>query len=191
LHDGLCQHLAGIELMSQVLEQNVARKSKPAAVQAGKIAEHVREAISQTRMLARGLSPVSIESNGLMSALQELAVTVSSLFHVNCRFDCAEPILVNDNGMATHLYRIAQEAINNAVKHGKATCIMIRLRRKLAEAELVVTDDGIGLPNEISSNGGMGLQIMKYRAGMIGASLQIGPAESKGTAVTCVFNAEP
>lgn len=191
LHDGLCQHLAGIELMSQVLEQKVAKKSKSAALQAGKIAEHVREAISQTRMLARGLSPVSMESNGLMSALKELAATVSKLFQVNCRFDCAEPILVNDNAAATHIYRIAQEAINNAIKHGKATGMMIRLRRKLAEAELIVTDNGIGLPKEIASNGGMGLQIMKYRAGMIGASLQIGPADGKGTAVMCRFKAEP
>jgi PAS domain S-box-containing protein len=233
LHDGLCQHLAGIELMSQVLEQNVARKSKPAAAQAGKIAQHVREAISQTRMLARGLSPVSIESNGLMSALQELATTVSKLFQVDCRFECAEPMLVNDNTAATHLYRIAQEAINNAIKHGKATRILIRLEPKpgeadtsgeskmvgarglvsptlscpvhhgeaatapggsrkstvMGEAELSVTDNGVGLPKKTTATGGMGLQIMKYRAGMIGASLQIGPAARKGTAVVCVFKA--
>jgi two-component system CheB/CheR fusion protein len=187
LHDGLCQHLAGIELMSQVLEQKLAKKSKAASAQAGKIAEHVREAISQTRMLARGLSPVSIESNGLMSALQELAETVSKLFQVSCLFECSEPILVQDNTVATHLYHIAQEAINNAIKHGKATNIKIGLRRKLAAAELAVTDNGTGFPKELRNNGGMGLQIMKYRAGMIGGALEIRPAERKGSAIVCVF----
>jgi PAS domain S-box-containing protein len=187
LHDGLCQHLAGIELMSQVLEQNLTKKSKSTATQAGKIAEHVRDAISQTRMLARGLSPVSIEANGLMSALQELAATVSGLFHIQCRFECAEPILVPDNTVATHLYRIAQEAINNAVKHGKATSVIIRLRRNLSQAELTITDDGVGLPKETCQNGGMGLQIMKYRAGMIGATLRFQAANRGGTALVCAF----
>ncbi len=187
LHDGLCQHLAGIELMSQVLEQNLAKKSKAAAAQAAKIAEHVREAISQTRMLARGLSPVSIESDGLMSALQELAATVSKLFHVDCRFDCAEPILVADDVVATHLYRIAQEAVNNAIKHGKAKKIEVRLRRESVGAQLLVTDRGVGLPNELAPNGGMGLQIMKYRAGIIGASLELRPAHGQGTTVVCTF----
>src|SRR4029077_7452992 len=112
-------------------------------------------------------------------------------FHVDCHFECNEPILVNDNAMATHLYRIAQEAINNGIKHGKATSIMIGLQRKLAEAELAVTDNGIGFRTEIGGNGGMGLQIMKYRAGMIGASLQIGPANDKGTTVVCLFKVEP
>jgi two-component system CheB/CheR fusion protein len=191
LHDGLSQHLAGIELMSQVLEQNLAKKSKTAAAQAGKIAEHVREAIVQTRMLARGLSPVSIEANGLMSALQELAGTISKLFHVDCLFECAEPILVNDNAAATHVYRIAQEAVSNAIKHGKASRISIQLRRKLTDAELIVKDNGIGLPEETATNDGMGLQIMKYRAGMIGATVEIGPVAGKGTAVMCVFKAEP
>ena len=187
LHDGLCQHLAGIELMSQVLEQNLSRTSKSAAAQAGKIAQHVRDAISQTRSLARGLSPVSLESNGLMSALQELAETISSLFRVNCRFECPEPIHLADNAVATHVYRIAQEATSNAVKHGKADTILIRLRGKPGGVELAVSDDGIGFPKEKPDRGGMGLQIMKYRAGMIGATLEIRPTDGRGTVVICTF----
>jgi signal transduction histidine kinase len=187
LHDGLCQHLAGIELMSQVLEQNLARTSKPAAAQAGKIAQHVRDAIAQTRSLARGLSPVSLESNGLMSALQELSETISNLFRVNCRFECPEPILLTDNAVATHVYRIAQEATSNAVKHGKADSILIRLRGKPGGAELSITDDGLGFPKEKSNHSGMGLQIMKYRAGMLGAALEIRPTEACGTAIICTF----
>lgn len=189
LHDGLGQHLAGIELMSQVLEQNLARKDQPESAQAGKIAEHVREAIAQTRMLARGLSPVSIESDGLMAALQELAATVTKLFGIQCRLECQQPILLQDNSVATHLYRIAQEAINNAIKHGKALKVVMTLDRNGSNARLRVTDDGAGFPDGLKDNTGMGLQIMKYRAGMIGASLEIQKARARGTAVICVFKA--
>jgi PAS domain S-box-containing protein len=187
LHDGLCQHLAAIELMSQVLEHNLEKKSKSDAAQAGKIALHVREAIAQTRMLARGLSPVSIESDGLVSALRELAGNVSSLFHVDCRFDCSAPFAISDNTTSTHLYRIAQEAINNAIKHGKANEVTIRLRRDRDMAQLMIIDSGAGFPKDAPPNGGMGLQIMKYRAGIIGATLEIRPANGKGTAVVCTF----
>jgi signal transduction histidine kinase len=179
--------LAGIELMSQVLEQNLAKKSLPCSVQARKIAEHIREAISQTRMLARGLSPVSLEANGLMSALQELAVMITKLFQIDCSLECDEPLLLKDNTAATHLYRIAQEAINNAIKHGKARKVVIALRRDPNNARLAIMDDGVGFPRELQNNAGMGLQIMKYRAGMIGASLEIKPAKGKGTEVVCVF----
>jgi PAS domain S-box-containing protein len=191
LHDGLSQHLAGIELMSQVLQQQLSGKSKSAAAQAGKIAGHVREAISQTRMLARGLSPVSIEPNGLMSALQELAATFSEMFGTDCRFECPEQVLVPDSAAATHLYRIAQEALNNAYKHGKARKILISLRRERVGARLVVTDDGAGFSKNGSAETGMGLRIMGYRAGMIGAALQIRPASGKGTSVICTFKCEP
>ena len=187
LHDGLCQHLAGIELMSQVLEQQLEKKSTPAAAQAGKIAEHVRQAISQTRMLARGLSPVSIESEGFMAALQELAASISGLFRVNCRVDCVSSVLIRDNAAATHLYRIAQEAITNAIKHGKAQNVVITLRRNTENTRMTITDDGSGFPRDLKTHNGMGLQIMKYRAGIIGASLEIGNANGKGTSVVCIF----
>jgi two-component system CheB/CheR fusion protein len=187
LHDGLGQHLAGIELMSQVLEQELEGKSKAAAAQAGRIAQHVREAISQTRMLARGLSPVSVESNGLMSALHELASTISGLFRIKCAFQCPEPVLVPDNTVATHLYRIAQEATNNAIKHGKASNITITLNNKLGMAELEIRDDGKGFSKPSLDGDGMGLRIMKYRAGIIGGALEIRPEKGGGSTVTCAF----
>src|SRR5436190_3734894 len=140
LHDGLCQQLAGIELMCQVLEQKLAAKSKSEAERAGEIARHVREAITHTRSLARGLSPVEFEANGFMSALQELAANVQKLFHVECRFECPEPVLIQSNTAATHLYRIAQEAINNAIKHGKARRIVIALRLSIRGVVLSVAD---------------------------------------------------
>ena len=190
LHDGLCQQLAGIELMSEVLEQNLSRKSKTEAAQAAKIAEGVRAAIGDTRMLARGLSPVDVESNGLMSALQELASNTEKLFHVACRFECPQPVLVDNHAAATHLYRIAQEAINNAIKHGKARVIAVRLTVQSNQASLTVTDDGRGFVVKPEQTSGMGLRIMKYRAGMIGATLEIRRANGRGMLVACMFNSD-
>jgi PAS domain S-box-containing protein len=187
LHDGICQHLAGTELMSQVLEQNLARQHRPEARQAAQIAAHVREAISQTRMLARGLSPVELESNGLMSALQELASNTSKLFGVPCHFRCGTPVLIQNNNAATHLYRVAQEAINNAIKHGKAGNITILLSLTDGTGTLAIEDDGVGFPRKAVENRGMGLRIMKYRAGMIGASLEVRRAGTTGTLVLCTF----
>ncbi|HZI33698.1 MAG TPA: PAS domain S-box protein, partial [Candidatus Binatia bacterium] len=120
LHDGLCQHLAGIEMLSQVLAQKVAAASEEGSVRATEIAGAVREAISQTRLLARGLSPVTLESEGLMSALAELALNTEKIFRIHCVFDCPEVVKFDDHATATHLFRIAQEAVSNAIKHGKA-----------------------------------------------------------------------
>jgi len=185
LHDGICQHLAAIELMSQVLEQNLSRKSHPEAAQAARIAEHVRQSIAQTRMLAHGLSPVELEANGLASALQELAANTENLFRVGCRFRCDVPVLIHDNVAATHLYRIAQEALSNAIKHGKANQIEICLTASNQKISLVVRDDGVGFPKKPAKKKGMGLRIMQYRAGMIGGSLVIQKENKGGTTVAC------
>ena len=187
LHDGLCQELAGIQLMAEVLQQDL--RSKRDSTQAGKIADSVRRAISHTRMLARGLSPVEVENNGLMSALHELAQNTAALFHIECVFDCPAPVLVRDNAAATHLYRIAQEAINNAVKHGRARRIIIRLTREGEIVRLTVQDDGNGFQPPAPGHHGMGLQIMKYRSEVIGAKLRVAPGAERGTVVTCEFKA--
>ena len=184
LHDGLCQHLAGIELMSQVLEQKLARRSKAAAARAGDIAKNVRDAISHTRLLARGLSPVTLESEGLMSALQELALNTEKIFHVACRFDCNPPVPVSDYPAATHLFRLAQEAVSNAIKHGKAKRILIRLNEERGRLALSIIDNGSGFPTQIPKSKGMGLRIMQSRAGMIGGTLAIERNAVGGTSVT-------
>ena len=184
LHDGLCQHLAGIELMSQVLEQKLARRSKAAAARAGDIAKNVRDAIGHTRLLARGLSPVTLESEGLMSALQELAMNTEKIFRVACRFDCDPPVLVHDYPAATHLFRLAQEAVSNAIKHGQAKRILIRLKEERGRLALSIIDNGSGFPTRISKSKGMGLRIMQSRAGMIGGTLAIERNAVGGTSVT-------
>lgn len=186
LHDGLGQHLAGTELMSQVLEEKLtARKLKTEAARAGEIARHVREAISQARMLARGLSPVVLESEGLMSALQEMAASTEQITRIHCRFQCDPPVLIEDHAVATHLFRIAQEAVSNAVKHGKAKEVLIHLQASEGKIVLVIKDRGAGLPKVLPSKRGMGLRIMEYRAAMVGGSLVVQREAEGGTSVTC------
>ncbi len=185
LHDGICQHLAGIEMMSQVLEQNLQKKAKVHATQAEKIATHVRDVIAQTRSLARGLSPVVLEAEGLMAALAELSASTEKLFRVTCRFECTVPVYVNELITATHLFRIAQEAVTNAIKHGKAKEINISLETKLDKIVLTIRDNGLGLTTPTGPAKGMGLRIMQYRASMIGATLLFQRQAKGGTAVVC------
>jgi two-component system CheB/CheR fusion protein len=188
LHDGLCQELAGIELMCQVLEQKLAAKAKAEARQAGEIAQHIRDAISHTRKLARGLSPVEFEANGLTSALHELSAHVQKIFRIKCRFECPAPVLIRNNIFATHLYRIVQEAINNAIKHGRARRIVIALKPAGDRIALTVADDGSGFSSETKKSGGMGLHIMKYRASVVDAALAVrSGVDGAGTTVACVF----
>ena len=183
LHDGLCQHLAGIEMLSQVLAQKLVSKSKDASARAGEIAKAVREAISQTRLLARGLSPVTLESEGLMSALAELALNTEKMFRVCCTFDCLEVVKYDDHAAATHLFRITQEAVSNAIKHGKAKHISIQLREDAGHLRLRVNDDGLGFPKKFSGGTGMGLRIMQTRIGMVGGTLTIERQSAGGTSV--------
>ncbi|MGZ8899096.1 MAG: PAS domain-containing sensor histidine kinase [Limisphaerales bacterium] len=184
LHDGLGQHLTGIELMVQALESKLQSVSPEAVTQAARISEHVRDAIRQTKSLARGLSPVNLEANGLMSALQELTVSVREMFRVNVSFNARNPVLISDNVAATHLFRIAQEAISNALKHGGARNVQVELEKKAEEISLSVTDDGQGFTTNMNGSG-MGLRIMGYRAGMIGGKVEVHSANGHGTKVVC------
>ncbi len=188
LHDGLGQELTGIELLCQVLEQKLAGKAKAESKLAGKIAEHIRDTISHTRKLARGLSPVELEINGFTSALQELAAHAQNLFHVECRLECPELVLIRNNVFATHLFRIVQEAVNNAVKHGRAKHIHISVLPAGDKIIMQVADDGIGCAKASPKNAGMGLHTMKYRAGVVGATLEVRSSAGAGTKVICVFN---
>jgi PAS domain S-box-containing protein len=185
LHDGLCQHLAGIELMSQVLEQKLLRESKADAARAAEIARHVRDAIAQTRALARGLSPVTLELDGLLSALCELAANTEKMFGVRCRVEQPEVVPPLTIAVATHLYRIAQEAVSNAIRHGKAKSVVIRLEFLQEMTVLSVIDDGAGLRQGATAQDGMGLRIMQYRASMIGGNLRVSPYPSGGVIVVC------
>jgi two-component system, LuxR family, sensor kinase FixL len=190
LHDGLSQHLAGIEFLAQSLEQKLEKKAKRDAAKAGEIARYIREAIVQTRMLAHGLSPVALDSDGLMSALHELAATTQKVFGIACAFERVRPVRVADHIAATHLYRIAQEAINNAIKHGRASRITIALDASDAIATLRIRDNGSGFSAQPATADGMGLRIMKYRAGMFGGALEVRGIDGDGTEVVCTFKTD-
>jgi len=184
LHDNLGQHLTATAFAAQVLTEQLEGKSLPESAPAAQTVKMVERAILLTRTLARGLHPVEVEAEGLADALQELARNTSEQFQVTCEFEWAEPLLLNDATSSTHLYRIAQEAITNAIKHGKAKRINIGLNKTDNELSLVVTDDGVGLP-ENRRGQGLGLRIMAYRAGMIGANFSIERVAGSGTRVTC------
>jgi len=190
LHDGLSQHLTGVAFLSKGLAQKLDAKSKREAAEASKIAHLVNQAIVQTRDLARGLYPVNLEATGLVAALHELADQVATIFKISCRFRWDDSILVRDNTKATHLYYIAREAVNNAIKHGKAQAVVIGLDRVKDRVILTVKDDGIGLPEEVERTKGMGLHTMNHRARMIGASLAVKQDPAGGTMVACSFKTD-
>lgn len=187
LHDDLCQRLGGLQLLSGVLEEELAAEGHAQAPQAGRIFSQVQAALERARRLARGLAPVELEAEGLASALQALAEGAAQLFCIQCVFRPEARVALTDAGAATQLYRIAQEAITNAVKHGRATRVVISLTGVENRFELTVRDDGLGFRPTLAAGPGMGLRIMKYRAAMIGAMLEVRSAPGAGTTVTCAF----
>lgn len=191
LHDTLCQQMVSIAFAAELLRDKLERYKLPEAAQAETIAEMINEGISQARHLARGLYPVRLEMDGLASALEELAATVEARSHINCRVSSEEKVLVDDQVAANNLFRIAQEAVNNAVKHGHCKNISIGLGAVDEEVILSVKDDGVGFPDQLESNPGMGLHIMNYRALMIGAALDIRRSVGGGTVVLCSFHHAP
>lgn len=184
LHDGLGQQLAGIALMSNALAQSLQATAPAHAPQAAKIAAHIRNAIQHTRSLSRGLAPVELNGTGLMAALGQLAQNVQSMSGIECVFRADAPVIIEDNNAATHLFRIAQEAVNNAVKHSGARRIDVLLTALPERVILAIHDDGRGFPAQPGATGS-GLRIMQYRAGVLGASLAIQRPDTGGTSVVC------
>ena len=187
LHDDLGQQLAGIEFLTQTLARQLAGTSRPAAARANEIARMVQHTMVRARELARGLSPIGLESDGLMEALRELAARTKRIFRVDCRFKCKKAVLIPDHNVGIHLYRIAQEAVSNAVKHGKASRIDIVLNKTAERIVLAVSDNGIGMPKKPRKNNGMGLRVMQYRAGVIDASLIGQRQPDGGTTFVCTI----
>ena len=189
LHDDLGQILTASIHLSTSLHKRLATKLLPEAAEEARILSLLDKALAQTRGLARGLHPVPAEPHGLMSALEELARRTVELFDCACHFECPQPVMVTDNITATHLYRIAQEAVTNAIKHGKPERIEIGLAQMGDRIRILVEDNGCGIPEKVSKKAGIGLRIMRYRAGMIGGSLEIEKPPSGGTAVICSIHA--
>jgi PAS domain S-box-containing protein len=188
LHDGICQLLAGIALMSESLANVLDEKGVAEFSEAERISELINSAIMQTRGVARGLFPVRLEENGLPSALEELASNVSELFKINCVFVSEKPPSGVDNEIALHLYYIVLEAVANAVKHGKARHIVIKLEPVGDRYLLEVREDGSGFVTPPVPHSGMGIRIMQYRARVIGATLNLENRPGHGTHLTCLFS---
>ncbi|MEO6243863.1 MAG: PAS domain-containing protein [Opitutaceae bacterium] len=184
LHDNLGQQLTALELMCAGLKADAAPHRKLARG-LGRMGKLLREAIAQTRFLARGLVPVAPRPDALQDELRELAFRTNMLGRVQCTFVCPKPVAIADPFVAGHLYRIAQEAMNNAVKHSRARRLTLRLAIEAGELVLEISDDGRGLPRTGRKPRGIGLGVMRHRANVMGARLEIQSRPKGGVTVTC------
>lgn len=191
LHDTLGQHLTATAFAGQVLTAQLEGKALPEAAASRHLVKLIEESISLTRQFARGLQPVELKPEGLMDGFQELARLTSERFNVSCEFECREPVLVHDAETSTQLYRIAQEAVTNAIKHARARFVNISLENHDGATTLMITDDGVGLPEGAARGEGMGLRIMAYRASMMGAAFVAERLPDSGTRVTCRLPSNP
>ena len=184
LHDGLASHFTGVSLISRMLAEQVEPKHVATVNQIGDL---IDEGVHQTRTVARGLYPVEDDPEGLMNSLSQFAARLRRDLKVDCRFECAIPVLVDDNVTATHLYRIAQEAVNNSLRHGNAEKIIIELTEVDHELTLRIKDNGSGL-KEVDSDrsSGIGLRTMAYRCGLLQGTCKVHPHCEGGTEVMCV-----
>lgn len=186
LHDGLGQELTGVALMLRGVAGRAMAEYPAILPEVESITRLVSNAIESTRALARGLSPVNLERGGLQDALEGLAMHASDLYGVPTVFThrLQSPRLLNAE-LANHLYRIAQEAVRNAVRHGNARSIRLHLSSARAKVRLSIVDDGAGMPEESLDGTGMGLKIMRYRARILGGTVSFELAEPCGTRVVC------
>lgn len=187
LHDGLGQELTGLGYLAESLYCDLKNRNAAETEIADKVARGIEQALDQTRTIARGLIPVEVDVDGLVSALEQLAASTGDRCGTLCQFRCSQPEPVLDAATANQLFRIAQEAVNNAVKHGQADQITVEFSGNDREITLRVLDDGVGIRQDLEQTTGMGLRIMHYRARVIGATLDIRPAKTGGTLLTCTL----
>jgi signal transduction histidine kinase len=190
LHDGLSQQLTGLKFKASLLEYQLQSKSLPEAADAKAISELLNEATDEASKIARSVRPVEIDSRGLMMALRELAANIAQTYSVKCACEIRRPVFIHDNNVATNVYRIAEEAIANALQHGEATEIDLALSETKDCVTLSVRDNGRGLPANFAEDGGLGLHMMRYRARMIGGSVELrrNPAAAgRGATIVCHF----
>lgn len=184
LHDSLGQHLTGILLKTKALENTVAKNGDGSySEQIAHIRSLIKDAVSETRELAKGLIPVTVQSEGLSSAIKELCLYSQSMHGCRTEYTQIGDIQVDNTGVSIQLYHIAQEAINNAMKHANPELIEVTLRQESSELILSIRDDGAGM--QMDHTEGIGLRIMQYRANMISAHLAIHSEKDSGTSVIC------
>jgi signal transduction histidine kinase len=186
LHDGVCQTLAAIDCAAQCLKIDLESNGSPKARLASEIQKNLSTATVEARRLARGISPLSMDAGGLSMALRDLAISTGTLFHTTVEFASEPDILLADAAVATHLYRITQEALNNAMRHANATRVSVQLLNDARRLRISVADDGCGLALQ-SRQEGMGWRTMRYRASLIGATVEMETAVGRGTTVRCTL----
>jgi len=191
LHDGLGQHLTALEMMNHALVERLRREAPSLEPTAQDISKHIRQIITHARQLSHGLCPVALDADGLMNALKELAELTRNSGRIQCEFVCPQAVQLADLNVATQLYRIAQEAVSNAVRHSGAKRIRISLTRSGARLELGVEDDGKGLPKKLDQQRGLGLSTMHYRARLIGANLEMASVPNDGVRFSCTLFYQP
>jgi signal transduction histidine kinase len=185
LHDSLCQHLTGTALTAQTLREKLAARSAPEIPEADKVVRYIEEGIDLSRNLARGFFSPELEAEGLMFALQSLAENTSERFQIRCEFESDAVVRVPDSAIATQLYRIAQEAVMNAIKHANADRVCIRLTKTADRLTLAITDNGLGLPEKLPQMEGLGMRLMSHGAALIGAEFHARRNSPRGTIVSC------
>ena len=171
--------------MTQNLENRIIAEKGQYASEAGRILLLVNSSIEKVRDFARGLSPVEMGPDGLQSALRELSRTIETVFVIQCVFRTAGNVHIDDEAAALPMFRIAQESINNAIRHGKTKNILVELSNKSGDIVLTIQNDGIAFSQSGISGDGMGIRVMNYRARMIGATLEINAPPEGGTIVSC------
>ncbi|MFH0908979.1 MAG: PAS domain S-box protein [bacterium] len=186
LHDGLGQQLTGLSLLAKTLENKLTR-DRVARAEAAEIAALSSRILDEVKLQAHGLYPIELERHGLSAAMSALSYMQERLFRVGCTYECSTDLPPMETHEALHLYRISQEAVSNAIKHGQAKHIRIRLEKSGEVLKLSVEDDGSGMPPDAERKGGMGLSIMRYRANTLGAKMEFRRGPRKGTLVTCTW----
>lgn len=187
LHDGLGQMLTGIGLITKNLSQQLKKQNHELADEAEEISTLIKQADEQARSLARGLVPVEFDEKGLEAALERLKQNAEKLFDIECSLEVLGNLDFDDATQAIHLYRIAQEAVSNAVKHGSATKVSVHLASTQSHIRLRVVDNGTGFAENWDSEGGLGVRIMQFRARLIGGNLEISDVPEKGATITCTI----
>jgi two-component system sensor kinase FixL len=189
LHDGLGPHLLGIKFMMNTLKQLVEKNKVPRIEDVNVAYESLCEAIDHTRRLIKGMRPV-IQADDLFYSIKDMVINVEKLFNIKCKLENSDFIVV-ENIVATHLYYIAQEAINNAVKHGDAKKISVSFLYENNVMTLEVLDDGVGVPKLPDTNRGIGINIMRYRANILKSTLEISRRSEGGTRVIMMMDNHP
>jgi len=188
LHDGVCQQLAAIAYLLDILGDQLQEKNQPEYAEAERIGNLINEANVQARNVARGLFPARLDEHGLLMALEDLAVTASNRYRITCKFSAKVPVVKLESEKELHLYYIVQEALLNAVNHGKSTEVSVTLAAEGDQLKMTVQDNGAGFRSADKNRGGMGIRIMKYRAKVVGAVLTIKSQPEHGTQVEVVFS---